>query len=131
MSGDAAATLERSLPLLPKIRALGFKAALVAQDGLEELEVPWDEFDVLFVGGTTDWKLGAGATGLAAEAKRRGKHAHLGRVNSRKRLMHAKLSIPGGYDSVDGTYLVFGPRKNLPSLLRWLDEVNSLIYLGV
>jgi hypothetical protein len=49
--GDAAATLERSLPWLPKIRDLGYPAAFVAQDGFEELSTPWDEFDVLFIGG--------------------------------------------------------------------------------
>lgn len=54
--GDAAATLERSLPMLAKIRELGFPAALVAQDGLESLEIPWSSFDVLFIGGSTEWK---------------------------------------------------------------------------
>src|SRR5690242_10191187 len=43
--GDAVATIERSLPWLPKIRALGYPAAFVAQDGQESLPVPWDEFD--------------------------------------------------------------------------------------
>src|SRR5262245_44944205 len=37
--GDAAATLARSVPMLPRIRALGYPAALVAQDGLEHLSV--------------------------------------------------------------------------------------------
>src|SRR5690349_16728191 len=51
--GDAAATLERSAPWLGKIRELGYPVAFVAQDGLEVLPVPWDEFDVLFIGGST------------------------------------------------------------------------------
>jgi hypothetical protein len=117
--GDAVATLERSRPFLPRIRALGYRAALVAQDGLENLDVPWDEFDVLFLGGSTEWKLGEAAATLTAEAKRRGKHVHMGRVNSRKRYRYAR-SI--GCDSVDGTYLVFGPTVNLPKLLSWLEE---------
>jgi hypothetical protein len=41
--GDAAATLARSAEWLPRIRALGYPAAFVAQDGLEALEVPWDD----------------------------------------------------------------------------------------
>jgi hypothetical protein len=49
--GDAEATIERSRPWLPKIRALGYKVAFAAQDGQENLPVPWDEFDVLFLGG--------------------------------------------------------------------------------
>jgi hypothetical protein len=120
--GDAAATLARSVPFLPKIRELGYPAALVAQDGLEDLEVPWDEFDVLFIGGSTDWKLGPAVRELVAEAKRRGKHVHMGRVNSAKRFRYAE-SI--GCDTVDGTYLTFGPSVNLPRLMKWFDTENA------
>jgi hypothetical protein len=114
--GDAEATLARSLPLLPLIRALGYRAALVAQDGLENLGVPWDEFDVLFIGGSTEWKLGRHARTLAREAKLRGKWVHMGRVNSGQRWRYAEHI---GCDSADGTYLVFGPDVNLPKLLAW------------
>ncbi|MDG4834125.1 hypothetical protein O7627_33210 [Solwaraspora sp. WMMD1047] len=50
--GDAAATLARSVPMLPRIRAAGYPAALVAQDGLERLRVPWELTDGLFLGFT-------------------------------------------------------------------------------
>lgn len=119
--GDAAATLERSVPFLPKIRALGYPAALVAQDGLEDLDVPWDAFDVLFIGGSTEWKLGAAARRLTAEAKHREKWVHMGRVNSLKRYRYAQAI---GCDSVDGTYLTFGPDENLPKLLWWARSVR-------
>jgi hypothetical protein len=122
--GDAVATLARSAPFLAPIRALGYPVALVAQDGLEDLIVPWEDFDVLFIGGTTEWKLGSAAALLAYEAKERGKHVHMGRVNSRKRLRYAE-SI--GCDSADGTYLVFGPTVNLPKLLGWLAEPREEI----
>lgn len=115
--GDAVATLERSLPLLHRVRELGFPVALVAQDGLEDLPVPWDEFDVLFIGGTTEWKLGAGVRYLVAEAKRHDKWVHMGRVNSAKRMRYAQGI---GCDSVDGTFLIFGPNRNLPELLGWV-----------
>lgn len=115
--GDAAATLELSRPWLPRIRALGYPAALVAQDGLEDLEIPWDEFDALFIGGSTEWKLGPHARRIAAEAKRRGKWLHMGRVNSGRRWRYAEAI---GCDSVDGTFLAFGPETNLPRLLAWL-----------
>lgn len=114
--GDAAATLDESAPWLPLIRALGYPAALVAQDGLENLDVPWDDFDVLFIGGTTEWKLGPHARHLTQEAKRRGKKVHMGRVNSQRRYRYA-LEI--GCDSCDGTYLTFGPDRNLPNVLAW------------
>ena len=113
---DAEATLARSLPWLPQIRALGFPAAFVAQDGLEHLNVPWDEFDVLFIGGSTAWKLSVHARSLAAEAKRRGKQVHMGRVNSALRWGVAEFF---GCDSCDGTFLAFGPDKNLPRARSW------------
>lgn len=118
---DAAATLERSRPWLPRIRSLSIPAALAAQDGLENLDVPWDEFDVLFIGGTTEWKLGHEAALLIAEAKRYGKHVHMGRVNSEKRLRYARFI---GCDSADGTYIAHGPDTNLPDVLAWLRSVN-------
>lgn len=114
---DAAATLERSRPWLPQIRALGMPAALVAQNGQESLPVPWDDLDCLFIGGDTTWKLGPEARELAGEAKARGKWVHMGRVNSERRLRYA-LAI--GCDSADGTFLAFGPDRNLPVLLGWL-----------
>jgi hypothetical protein len=118
---DAVATLALSAPMLPRIRALGYRAALVAQDGLEDLAVPWNDFDCLFIGGSTEWKLGPAARRLVAEARRRGKWVHMGRVNSRQRLLYA-AGI--GCDSVDGTYLAFGPDRNLPTLTSWLRELE-------
>ena len=106
--GDAEATLEMSRPMLWKIRALAYKAALVAQDGLETLPVPWDTFDCLFVGGTTKWKLSEHAYSLVAEARRRGKWTHMGRVNSWRRFRSAAAA---GYDSADGTVLRFDPHR--------------------
>jgi hypothetical protein len=123
--GDAAATLAMSLPVLPKIRALGYPAALVAQDGLEELAVPWEAFDCLFVGGTTDWKLSEAAYGLVAEANRRGKWTHMGRVNSWARFSAAAAA---GYDSADGTYLRFDPsqkRLGRRTIETWADEARA------
>lgn len=120
--GDAVATLARSAVWLPRIRALGYPAALVAQNGLESLDVPWDTFDVLFIGGDTAWKLGPDARVLVAEAKARGKWVHMGRVNSERRMRYADAI---GCDSADGTYLAFGPDINLPAVLAWLRGVND------
>lgn len=119
---DAAATLERSAPWLRRVRSLGYPVALVAQDGLEQIAVPWGEFDALFIGGTTAWKLSRHAERLAAEAKRRGHWVHMGRVNSHRRLRRARDI---GCDSVDGTLLAFGPDRNLSQLLGWLRELDA------
>lgn len=123
--GDAAATTERSLPWLPKIRELGMPAAYVAQDGLEDLCVPWDEFDVLFIGGSTDWKLGHHAARIVAEAKQRGKWVHMGRVNSARRYAYAAAI---GCDSADGTKIAFGPDVNLPIVLSWSRLADQLTF---
>lgn len=120
--GDAWATLERSAPMFELIRELGYPVALCAQDGLEDLVVPWDEFDVLFIGGSTEWKVGPAAAGLVAEAKQRGKWVHMGRVNSLRRL---RIADAMGCDSVDGTFLAFGPNVNLPLVEGWLTTVND------
>jgi hypothetical protein len=127
--GDAKATLERSAPWLPVIRDLGYPAALVAQDGLEALDVPWDAFDVLFIGGTTAWKLGPAARQLVADAKTKGKRVHMGRVNSQRRFRYAQAI---GCDSVDGTKLAFGHDANLPHVIAWTQSVNQHSFdLGV
>lgn len=125
--GNAEATLERSAPVLPMLRDLGVDAALVAQDGLENLTVPWDTFDCLFIGGSTAWKLGEAARNLTAEAKKRGKWVHMGRVNSFSRLKYANDI---GCDSADGTYLAFGPKRNLDNLLSWLTELERSMGFG-
>lgn len=120
--GDAAATLERSLPWLAEIRSLGYPVAFVAQDGLEDLTVPWDLFDVLFIGGTTTWKLGGHARYFVSEAKAHGKWVHMGRVNSERRYEYARAI---GCDSADGTFLTFGPDVNLPRLMAWTRNVGQ------
>jgi hypothetical protein len=118
--GDAQATLERSLPMLPRIRAIGYPAALVAQDGLEALPVPWDAFDSLFIGGTTAWKMSQQAERLMREARRRGKWVHAGRANSYRRLVAMRQM---GAHSADGTFLAFGPDVNLPRVEGWLRRL--------
>jgi hypothetical protein len=74
--------------------------AFVAQDGQERLPVPWEQFQALFVGGSTQWKLGAQATALIRQAKRRGKWVHVGRVSTVRRITWCKAL---GVDSIDGS----------------------------
>lgn len=118
---DPVATWEKSKTVLPQIRDLGLPAALAAQNGLEDMIVPWGEFDVLFLGGDTQWKLGEAAARLTAEANDRGKSVHMGRVNSLSRMRRARQM---GCSTMDGTFLAYGPEKNLPQLLYWLDLIN-------
>lgn len=108
---DAAATLERSARYFDLIRALGFPVALVAQDGAERLDLPWDDFDALFVGGEArprgEWKVSAAAEGLVRRARGAGKWVHMGRVNSLSRMERARSM---GCNSADGTFLKYRRR---------------------
>jgi hypothetical protein len=119
--GDAMATIAVAKPMLGRIRDVGFKAALIAQDGMERLEIPWNTFDCLFIGGTTGWKLSEHAYDLMRAARRRNKWVHVGRVNSYRRLVRMRQA---GAHSVDGTYLAFGPDTNTPKLQGWLDQLQ-------
>ena len=121
--GDYDATLELSLPMLEPIRALGYPVAMVAQDGIErylgdeggDSDIPWEDFDVLFVGGSDTWRHSDGLRAVVAEAKRLGVWVHMGRVNSLRRMQYAE-SI--GCDSADGTSLRFDPNKPVQSWAR-------------
>ena len=116
--GRALDTWERSRNVLPQIRHLGYQAALVAQDGIENLSVPWAAFDALFVGGTTRWKLSEASYELVRVARNQGKWVHMGRVNTGRRFRAAMLA---GCDSVDGTCVIYGPDRNAPIVRGWLD----------
>ena len=96
--GNAAATNK----LFSEWRAAltDFRVAYVGQDGAEDLDVPFDDFDCLFIGGSTTWKLSESARSLIAHAKQLGKIVHVGRVNSEKRLRYCYRL---GVDSVDGS----------------------------
>jgi len=125
---DAAATIERSRPWLRAIRDMGLPAAFVGQDGQEDIEVPWDEFDAWFTGGSTEWKLSEAAYRLASEAKRRGKHLHMGRVNSWIRFRAAAVS---GYDTADGTFIAFHPEKCTRLVEEWHQRIRAQRSLGM
>lgn len=119
--GNHEATISLSIPMLGRIKALGYKPAFVAQDGWASETTPWDEFDVLFIGGTDRFKLGDAADAIA-EALERGKWVHMGRVNSYLRL---RLAAVLGCHSADGTYLKYGPDVNEPKLLSWLEALEN------
>ena len=114
--GDAVATLEAFERWAPELEARGFPIALVAQDGLEELEVPWSRIAALFIGGTTEWKEGPAAAELAREARSRGLWVHWGRVNTRRRFA---LCVDGNGDSFDGSKFARFRSTYLDEGLRW------------
>jgi hypothetical protein len=123
--GDAVATLEKSLPMLHEIRHIGYRAALVAQDGFEEIDIPWSHFDAIFIGGTTSWKLSPVVRIIIKNAKDHQKWVHMGRVNSWKRF---QLAHHMGCDSADGTHVAYAPDRNISHIHQWITRIDSMLF---
>ncbi len=115
------ATLLRWKLYGPLLTRHGFTPAFVCQVGATPDNIP-DDAPVLFLGGTTEWKLGPQAWAITRHAKSAGRWVHMGRVNSKKRFDTARAM---GCDSVDGTYLTYGPDTNLPKLLSWINDQHT------
>jgi 7-cyano-7-deazaguanine synthase len=98
---DAPRTLELFETWAPRVREFGVPVALVAQDGLEQYGVPWDNIDALFVGGSNLWKTGEASEEIMGEARRRGLWVHVGRVNGANRFRW--ILSTGVVCSVDGS----------------------------
>lgn len=110
------ATLERWYYYGSLIERHGFTPAFVCQVGATADNLP--DAPVLFLGGTTEWKLGPEAWAIVRRWKSE-RWIHMGRVNSQRRFRTARAM---GCHSVDGTFLTFGPDTNLPKLLGWLED---------
>lgn len=93
------------------IRGVGFVPALVLQDGMLAKEVPWKALGAVFVGGSTEWKFSPQARELCAYAKARGLWVHVGRVNSKSRILDAHQI---GADSFDGGQYSMFPDRRIP-----------------
>ncbi|CAB4172668.1 hypothetical protein UFOVP938_43 [uncultured Caudovirales phage] len=121
--GSARRTLEVFQVWRPKLE--GWNVALVAQDGQEDLPIPWDQIEAIFVGGSTSFKCGTGAEQIIKTAQIFKKWVHVGRVNDPDRFEYFENM---GVDSIDGTGLArythmrqsIANRKNQ---LRMFDEM--------
>ena len=56
--------------------------ALAAQDGVEDLPIPWDLMAAVFIGGSTRWKESQAAGDVVKTGLLMGVHVHVGRVNT-------------------------------------------------
>lgn len=99
----------------------GWPVALVAQDGIEDLDIPWDNLAAVFIGGTDRFKDSDSARQVAKAAKLLGKQVHVGRVNaSRIRAWrgHADTGDGSGYsrftDEMFGRLVDADQRHNEP-----------------
>jgi hypothetical protein len=120
--GSAFFTWLRSEPMLPRIRALGYRVALAAQNGWHPDPIAWDAFDAVLLGGDDAFKLGNEGRQAAVDALAHGKWLHMGRVNSWQRLAYAAGL---GCDSADGTTIRFNPGRYVGEVSRWLARVNA------
>lgn len=119
--GDHQATLARWQIYASRVRELRYPVAFVGQDGAENGGVPWDEMDVLFIGGSTEWKMSQAAFELAVMAADKGKWVHVGRVNSIRRLKYWRNVA----HSSDGTMLAFKPDVYAPRVRGWVNEMRQ------
>lgn len=118
---DHQQTLERWEIYAPMVRDLGYPTAFVAQDGAEDGDIPWDEMDTFFIGGTTEWKMSQVAFELAKTAAEKGKWVHVGRVNSIKRLKYWRNVA----HSSDGTHLAFEPDVASERVRGWVYAMRQ------
>lgn len=116
--GNAEETLKRwkeykdmVLPCYPK--------AFVAQDGLTDDLIPWNEFEVFFIGGTDRFKLVESSPWIN-KARERGKWVHVGRVNSPMRINQFWY-----VDSVDGTKFAKGNTKDVYNIMVAVEAANA------
>ena len=113
------ATMERWRTFSPIVSRLGYRTAFVLQDGATTSNIPLSDFDALFIGGTTHFKLSKEARVIVDYCKANDKWVHMGRVNSRRRI---QIAYDWHCDSVDGTYLAFSPDANTPRLVRMMTS---------
>jgi hypothetical protein len=73
--------------------------ALVLQDGIDRVRIPWADITAVFIGGSDAFKVAPSAIAAAKAAKMLGKWVHVGRVNTAARVRNWL----GLADSIDGS----------------------------
>ena len=99
------------------------KLAFVAQDGIENMEIPWDEMSCLFVGGKDPWKDSQSAADIVRTAKTLGLWVHVGRVNTPKRFEHF---LQLGADTCDGSGVAM--YDHMLEKIERRNEIESLMF---
>ncbi len=121
--GDARRTLE----LFEQFETVteGLPRALVLQDGIGALTIPWSKIEAVFVGGTDNFKISPECTSAVAAAKILNKWIHVGRINSAARLSNWL----GVGDSLDGSGIskIDYRLGDLLSSIKSADDQHSLL----
>ena len=99
---DVVGSARRTLEVFQRWKGIisAWPLALVAQDGQEDLEIPWDDIAAIFLGGSTKFKVSDEAAQIVKAAKALDKWVHAGRVNDPQRFKHFEEM---GADSCDGS----------------------------
>lgn len=97
---DVVGSARRTLEVFKfwQYKLTGWPLALVAQDGIEDLDIPWDQLAAIFIGGSTAFKLSNSAKQVIAAAQAVGKWVHVGRVNQPARF---EMFEEAGADSIE------------------------------
>ncbi len=113
--GNAEETIRQWSMWSPVIMEYGWPTALAVQDGMTMEDVEYCHPDVVFVGGTTEWKWNT-----AHEWCRDFPRVHVGRVRSRRLPYCAQI----GAESCDGTGWFRESTKGRPArqLEAWLED---------
>lgn len=98
---DIVCDAQRTIELFEafKLRTNEFPRALVLQNGIERVRIPWDDVAAVFIGGDDSFKYSPHAMSAAKTAKMLGKWVHVGRVNTAARVRN----WIGLADSIDGS----------------------------
>lgn len=113
---DRERTIERWHIYAPVARRYGWPLAFAVQDGMTAEDVPPDA-ELIFVGGSTDWKWQTVASWCKAFQR-----VHVGRVNVYRRLCECHDL---GVESVDGTGWMRGDQRQYRGLLAYLEESTN------
>jgi hypothetical protein len=126
LAGNHPATLALWPEWVEEVTARGLTPAFVCQNGSTPDDVPEDA-GAVFIGGDTEWKLSRFAWAQVVAAKARGRHAHIGRVNTAVRFGSARIFSA---QSADGTLVKHGPRtETIRQMIAMLDQPPQLEFV--
>lgn len=101
----------------------GFELSLVFQNGIEDMDIPWEDTPAVFIGGVDPWKESDACRDIVKTAKILGKHVHIGRVNQIKRFRYFHEL---GADTCDGSSIALHDYKLYDIINRFTDNSPTL-----
>jgi hypothetical protein len=125
LPGDHAGTLALYQKWVGELRAFGKPLAFAAQNGLTNIPADLD-YDVLFIGGTNEYRRSGDLYPVVQQARAAGKWVHFGRCNTRRGIETATRL---GCDSFDGTKSAID-MKELPKVMAWQHAMGAQMSMG-